>query len=293
MVDVISRAQWGARYPVPGGRNVAPTSRRYFVVHWPASNAGGDEAAIVRNIEQQHRNQGWDAVPGYNFLVGMSGRIYEGCGRDTRGIHSPPRNTDGFGCCVLQPMNADPSQAALDSTKALYNELCRAANRELTRSYHGADYATACPGAQLIAWVKAGMPSSEAGNPTKPATGGAMDLMRNGDGYYITAADGGVFAFNAPFFGSMGDVKLNAPVVGGAVTESGQGYWLVGSDGGVFCFGDAQFHGSMGGRQLAAPITGITAAPGGGYWLLGRDGGVFAFGGAPFHGSGSGHVKFP
>jgi hypothetical protein len=33
-------------------------------------------------------------------------------------------------------------------------------------------------------------------------------------GYWEVAADGGVFAFDAPFFGSMGGKALNAPVVG-------------------------------------------------------------------------------
>ncbi len=35
--------------------------------------------------------------------------------------------------------------------------------------------------------------------------------------------------------------KLNAPIVGIAVTHSGKGYWFVGADGGVFNYGDAPF----------------------------------------------------
>ena len=45
------------------------------------------------------------------------------------------------------------------------------------KSYHGFDYPTACPGPQLIAWVKAGMPVTGAATPAakptskpKPAT---------------------------------------------------------------------------------------------------------------------------
>lgn len=58
-------------------------------------------------------------------------------------------------------------------------------------------------------------------------------------GYLIITDDGGVFAFDAPFFGSTGDVPLNKPIVDAEVTASGQGYWLLGGDGGVFAFGDA------------------------------------------------------
>ena len=36
----------------------------------------------------------------------------------------------------------------------------------------------------------------------------------DGTGYWLVAADGGLFAFNAPFYGSTGGLTLNAPVVG-------------------------------------------------------------------------------
>ncbi len=66
-------------------------------------------------------------------------------------------------------------------------------------------------------------------------------------GYWIVAADGGVFSFgDAGFHGSTGGMRLNQPVVGMAPTPSGHGYWLVASDGGVFAFGDAGFYGSTG-----------------------------------------------
>ncbi len=108
-----------------------------------------------------------------------------------------------------------------------------------------------------------------------------------GDGYWLDARDGGVFAFgDADFFGSMGGTRLNQPVVGMAATPSGQGYWLVARDGGIFAFGDAQFYGSTGNIRLNQPIVGMAATPSGlGYWLVASDGGIFAFGDARFHGS--------
>jgi hypothetical protein len=110
-------------------------------------------------------------------------------------------------------------------------------------------------------------------------------------GYWLSASDGGVFAYGAPFAGSMGGRHLNAPIVGMASTPDGRGYWLVASDGGIFAFGDARFHGSMGGRHLAKPVVGMAATPdGGGYWLVASDGGIFAFGDAGFYGSMGGRV---
>jgi len=46
-----------------------------------------------------------------------------------------------------------------------------------------------------------------------------------------------IFAFNAPFYGSMGGQHLNQPIVGMAAVPGGTGYWLVSSDGGIFSFG--------------------------------------------------------
>ena len=105
------------------------------------------------------------------------------------------------------------------------------------------------------------------------------------DAYYFAAADGGVFAVDAPFFGSAAGLGLTAPIVAMALTPDHGGYWLVGVDGGVFAFGDAGYHGSMGGLPLNQPIVGMAVDQAtGGYWLVSRDGGVFAFD-APFDGA--------
>jgi hypothetical protein len=105
-------------------------------------------------------------------------------------------------------------------------------------------------------------------------------------GYWLAAPDGGVFAFNAGFHGSMGGATVNQTFVGMAATPDGGGYWLATSSGGVFAFGDAHFYGSATSPGLNHPIVGMAAMPdGGGYWLVAADGGVFAFGDAHFHGS--------
>ncbi|MGO9027429.1 MAG: beta strand repeat-containing protein [Acidimicrobiales bacterium] len=110
---------------------------------------------------------------------------------------------------------------------------------------------------------------------------------RSGKGYWLVAADGGIFAFgNAGFYGSTGGLTLNKPIVGMAATPDSKGYWLVASDGGIFAFGDAGFYGSTGSLTLNQPIVGVASTPDGkGYWLVAADGGIFAFGDAGFYGS--------
>ena len=73
----------------------------------------------------------------------------------------------------------------------------------------------------------------------------ASSTVPAGAGYWVVASDGGVFAFgDAGFHGSLGELKLNQPIIGMAGTPDGKGYWLVASDGGVFAFGSAGFFGS-------------------------------------------------
>ena len=100
-------------------------------------------------------------------------------------------------------------------------------------------------------------------------------------GYWLTASDGGVFAYGAPFEGSHGGSPLNKPIVGMASTPDGKGYWLVASDGGIFGYGDAVFYGGHGGSPLNKPIVGMASTPDGkGYWLVASDGGIFSYGDA-------------
>jgi hypothetical protein len=119
----------------------------------------------------------------------------------------------------------------------------------------------------------------------KPIAG--MAATATGKGYWLVAADGGVFSYgHAHFHGSMGATHLNQPVIGIASTADGRGYWLAAADGGIFTFGDAHFFGSLGGIHLDQPIVGISATRSGkGYRLVARDGGVFTFGDATYRGS--------
>ncbi|HET7487172.1 MAG TPA: Calx-beta domain-containing protein [Acidimicrobiales bacterium] len=135
-------------------------------------------------------------------------------------------------------------------------------------------------------------------NPTNVAvmdSQGVGTIADDDGGYWLVASDGGIFAFNEPFFGSTGNIRLNKPIVGMAPTPSGLGYWLVASDGGIFSFGDATFFGSTGNIRLNQPVVGMAPTPTGkGYWMVASDGGIFAFGDAGFFGStGNIHLNKP
>jgi ribosomal protein L24E len=82
----------------------------------------------------------------------------------------------------------------------------------------------------------------------------------DGKGYWLVAADGGVFAFEATFRGSMGDKRLNKPVTG--MVPYGNGYLMVAEDGGIFNFSDRPFSGSLGDKPPANPIVAVAPVEG-------------------------------
>lgn len=115
----------------------------------------------------------------------------------------------------------------------------------------------------------------------------------SGRGYWLTAADGGMFSFgDAEFHGSVPEVlpagtDLAAPIVG--TVPQGFGYLLVAVDGGIFNFGSSQFHGSIPGLNSVqsgsvvagggVDITAVTVtADRSGYSMLDRDGVIWPFG---------------
>ena len=141
--------------------------------------------------------------------------------------------------------------------------------------------------------------AEDLGSPALPSGVKAttMAATPDGGGYWVFTNLGTVHPRgNAQFYGDMGGISLDGPVVDSAATPTGRGYYLLGSDGGIFSFGDAEFHGSVPGvvkGPLNQPVVGIVPTPGNdGYWLVAADGGVFAFD-APFVGSVPGVVSGP
>ena len=76
-----------------------------------------------------------------------------------------------------------------------------------------------------------------------------------GTGYWLVGSDGGIFAFDATFHGSMSGQHLNAPVNG--IVASHSGYLLIAADGGVFAFGSAPFSGSLGDQPPPHPVIAV------------------------------------
>ncbi len=107
-----------------------------------------------------------------------------------------------------------------------------------------------------------------------------------GPGYWALAQRGGLFSYDAPFYGSPAGTGLPVPSQAMAVRPERDGYWVVGPSGAIQNFGDAPWRGDPRGLPLSAPVVAIVAtASGNGYWVVTQDGAVFSYGDAPFYGS--------
>ncbi|HET9771605.1 MAG TPA: Ig-like domain-containing protein, partial [Acidimicrobiia bacterium] len=109
--------------------------------------------------------------------------------------------------------------------------------------------------------------------------GGARPIATSGgQGYWLLAKDGGVFAYgDAAHHGN--NLNSGNDIIGMAPTPTNKGYWTADDDGTVFAYGDAVNHGSR--TSDANDIRAFTARPqGDGYWLVSADGVVTARGGA-------------
>lgn len=169
-MQYVSRDQWGAK-PWATAPYVARWSQRTEVlVHYhgnPPRVSRGPQ--VARDVDAIHHGNGWSGV-GYNWLVDLDGVVYEGRGWGLVGAHCPGHNTSGIGIYVAIGGAQKPTDAALRAVRDLYDQACRLAGRSLRKSWHGENYATACPGLPLIGWVRGGMDRPGG----KPATATAV-----------------------------------------------------------------------------------------------------------------------
>ena len=108
-----------------------------------------------------------------------------------------------------------------------------------------------------------------------------------GQGYFLVAPDGGVFAFgDATFAGSCRGIGGCAGSAVAVVPEvTGLGYWVVTDTGNVYAFGDAGFYGSSGPQSTPITSAAATEPTGAGYYIPHAAGQVFAYGPATYFGS--------
>jgi hypothetical protein len=168
-MEIISRSEWGA-HPWTNQPAAVPLYERteYFTHYDGAAHITRTGVSIPLSIEEEHLGNGWSGI-GYHFVVSQAGEVFEGRGWDLQGAHCPGHNRSGFGVQIAVGGDQEPTQAALNASRALYEEACRRTGRRLAMKGHKDGFATSCPGDKLYAWVQAGMPATETTPTPAPA----------------------------------------------------------------------------------------------------------------------------
>jgi hypothetical protein len=82
-----------------------------------------------------------------------------------------------------------------------------------------------------------------------------MAARPQNDGYWMTAADGGLFTFGrAPFLGSGASPPRSSPCVAINASTTGRGYALLLADGSVLPYGDVPKLGGAAGRIFGMAV---------------------------------------
>ncbi len=211
--------------------------------------------------------------------------VQRGCARAARRPcrSTPPRRAPGTGSprpTARSSRSATPRTRAASRVGGSTHPCGRSSRPPAARPATGSSAATGACSRSAARRFRGSMGGQRLNAPVV-----GMAPTPSGGGYWLVAADGGVFSFgDAVFLGSAGAVPLNAAVVSAAARPSGDGYWLYASDGGVFAYGAAAFAGSLPGEGFCFTPQAVqlrVSPSGGGYWVATARDGVFAYGDAP------------
>ncbi|KAL6423448.1 hypothetical protein ACFW04_010204 [Cataglyphis niger] len=159
-LNIISRAQWGARAPKSAAANLRIKPVPNVIIHHSTGSGCETQANCqlkVKNIQNEHiNNKKWSDI-GYNFVVGEDGNVYEGRGWGKKGAHSIPFNNKSIGICIIGDYsNRTPKAAAIEAVAKLIERGVN--NGEIKSDYkllgHRQTWATACPGNSLYTMIQ-------------------------------------------------------------------------------------------------------------------------------------------
>jgi peptidoglycan hydrolase-like protein with peptidoglycan-binding domain len=162
-VVIASRAEWGAREPKQPLVPVPSSKRTGFVVHY---SAGAADQTVWDIQNYMMDGKGLDDI-GYNFMVDISGNVYEARGWHMLGAHTPDFNTTHIAVCVIGydsdmtwDWNGEVKSRIAKAVKSMYHKANEVMGKTLDVTYHSALAGTECPGNALRNWIKNGMPGS-------------------------------------------------------------------------------------------------------------------------------------
>lgn len=258
MPEIVSRATWGAA-PTRGRLEALKLPVDRLWLHHTVTAFSGDPHADARDVQAVAFSRGFQDVS-YTWLVHPDGTILDGRGL-TVGAHTRGENRSSVAVALIgnyeELVPTDAQVASVRWLVALHVGLgALRPGRYPTGGHRDAPgAATACPGRHAgAALERFREPWTPAPAPPAPTRGGLPVLNHpprcivnrpQGDGYWIVAYDGGVFAFGeAPALTAIGGDPVER-IVSADAWPDGEGLTCLGEDGGVFALGSARYMGRV------------------------------------------------
>lgn len=172
-VQLVTRAEWAARTP----RSRTSLNPTYgTTIHWEGPHIGDHDHAgcftLVRGIQAYHMDtKGWSDVA-YTALACPHGYAFEGRWLRTRTAANGTNtgNNRAYAVCYLGGQGDPLTVHGKRAIRALVEFLHTRGDAGPAVNAHRDWKATECPGNELYAWVRAGLPVSAPAPSPPPAT---------------------------------------------------------------------------------------------------------------------------
>jgi hypothetical protein len=180
-INIITRAEWGARPPKSTPKSIFIPSPKLYLHHAAGAILPGDDSVSnldlqrIRSIQNFHMDsRGWNDIA-YSFLMDADGYVFEGRGAGIQGGHTEGQNTVSHAICVMGNYDSQP----VDSD--LIPRLADLVNHGHERGWWPLGFtgghrdapgaATSCPGKNLYSQLSAINKAVMEGGEDMPLTG--------------------------------------------------------------------------------------------------------------------------
>jgi hypothetical protein len=231
------------------------TDKDQFLNHWdggsPLGLADKSHSACLARVKADQTfhmgpSRGWSDI-GYNTLCCPHGRLIEGRGVLTVGAQCPGYNRSGIGSQLMVGGSDKLPAAMLNRQRRFYDDLKQLRNETTRKMGHRDGYSTSCPGDEIEAWVKNGMPMLGPASPipvpfpvdprpTSKTAPGPHHKFPLPSGYYFGINDGTRYSVSG-FYGRVFNGRRDSSWIqefGSQLTRRGwniRRYLVSGNDG--------------------------------------------------------------
>ena len=158
-VSIVPRDKWNARSPITDRMKLNPPKFQFLTIHHTAmvNKSGQNDFRILQGTQNYHMGEKkWGDIA-YHYVIGPSGRVYEG--RELKYVADTSTNFDPTGhfnlCLMGNFEKQDPTEKAKEVlVRFVVERLHKISLTPDDIRLHKNVASTLCPGKNLIKWIE-------------------------------------------------------------------------------------------------------------------------------------------